>query len=104
MDNYLQTGNFPSKSEWKRVVVDSLKIVENEKWGKKIHCYDQLRLYKHVIKELAPNMLLRMGLDNTKMADNVSLIVKVLCGSFYVNSERFCGRDELFYCKSSGNY
>ena len=25
LDNYLQTGNFPSKSEWKRVVVDSLK-------------------------------------------------------------------------------
>ena len=59
----------------------SLKKVENEKWGKKIHCYDQLRLYKHVIKELAPNMWLRMGLDNTKMADNVSLIVKVLSGS-----------------------
>ena len=81
MDNYLQTGNFPCKSEWKRVVVGSLKKVENEKWGKKIHCYDQLRLYKHVIKELAPNMWLRMGLDNTKMADNVSLIVKVLSGS-----------------------
>ena len=42
--------------------------------------------------ELAPNMWwLRMGLDNTKMADNVSFIVKVLCGSFYVNSERFSG-------------
>ena len=104
LDYYLQTGNFPSKSEWKRVVVESLKKVENEEWGKKIHCYDQLRLYKHVIKELAPNMWLRMGLDNTKMADNVSLIVKVLCGSFYVNSERFSGQDEVFYCKSCGNY
>ena len=49
-------------------MVDSLKKVENEKWGKKIYCYDQLWLYKHVIKELAPNMWLRMGLDNTKMA------------------------------------
>ena len=38
------------------------------------------------------------------MADNVSLIVKVLCGSFYVNSERFPGQDEVFYCKSCGNY
>ena len=62
------------------------------------------RLYKHVIKELAPNMWLRTGLDNTKMADNVSFIVKVLCGSFYVNSKRFSGQDEVFYCKSCGNY
>ena len=30
-------------------------------------------------------MWLRMGLDNTKMADNVSFIVKVLRGSFSVN-------------------
>ena len=43
LDNYLQTGNFPSKSEWKRVVVESLKKVENEKWEKKIHFYNQLR-------------------------------------------------------------
>ena len=64
------------------------------------HCYDQLWLYKHVIKELAPNMWLRIGLDNTKMADNVSFIVKVLCGSFYVNS----GQNEVLYCKSFGNY
>ena len=104
LDNYLQTGNFPSKSEWKKVVVDSLKKVENEKWGKKIHCYDQLWLYKHVIKELAPNMWLRMRLDNTKMADSVSFIVKVLCGSFYVNSERFSGQDEVFYYNACGNY
>ena len=63
-----------------------------------------LGLYKHVIKELAPNMWLRIALDKTKMADNVSVIVKVLCGSFYVNSERFSGQDEVFYCKSCGNY
>ena len=30
LDYYLQTGNFPIKSEWKRVVVESLKKVENE--------------------------------------------------------------------------
>ena len=95
LDNSLQTGNFPSKSEWKRVVVDNLKKVENEKWGKKIHCYDQLWLYKHVMKELAPNMWLRMGLDNAKLADNVSFIVKVLCGSFYVNSERLCNSERV---------
>ena len=85
------------------VVVDSLKKVENEKWGKKIHCYDQFWLYKHVLKELAPNMWLRMGLDNTNMADNVSFIVKVFYGSFSVNSER-SGQDEVFCCKSCGNY
>ena len=90
LDNYLQTGNFPSKSEWKREVVDSFKSRE---WGKKINCYDQLWLYKHVIEKLAPNMWLRLGLDNTKMVDNVSFIVKVLCGSFYVNSECFSGQD-----------
>ena len=38
------------------------------------------------------------------MADNVCLIAKVLCGSFYVNSERFSGRDKVFHCKSCGNY
>ena len=30
LDNYLQTGNFPSKSEWKREVVDSFKSREWE--------------------------------------------------------------------------
>ena len=55
LDKYLQTGNFPGKSEWKRVVVQSLK---NEEWEKKIHNYDQLRVYKHVIKEPAPDMWL----------------------------------------------
>ena len=49
-------------------------------------------------------MWLRIALDKTKMADNVSVIVKVLCGSFYVNSERFSGQDEVFYCKSCGNF
>lgn len=63
--------------------------------GENIHRYDQLQQYKHVIKELAPNMWLRTGLDNTKMADIVSLIVKVLCGSFYVNSESSSGQNEL---------
>jgi len=104
LDSYLQTGNFPSKFEWKGIVVQSINKVENEEWEKKIHRYDQLWLYKHVIKELAPNMWLRFGLYNTKMADNVSLIVKVLCGSFYVNSQRFSGQDKVFNCKSCGNY
>ena len=30
LDNYLQTGNFPRKTEWKRVVAESLNKVENE--------------------------------------------------------------------------
>ena len=49
-------------------------------------------------------MWLCIALDKTKMADNVSVIVKVLCGSFHVNSERLSGQDEVFYCKSCGNY
>ena len=35
---------------------------------------DIVRILKHVIKELAPNMWLRIALDKTKMADNVSVI------------------------------
>ena len=30
MDNFLQSGDFPSKSEWKKLVMESIKHVENE--------------------------------------------------------------------------
>ena len=53
---YLQTGNFPSTFEWKGIVVQTLKKVENDEWEKKILRYHQLWLYKHVIKEVAPNI------------------------------------------------
>jgi hypothetical protein len=38
------------------------------------------------------------------MANQVAIIVKILCGSFYVNGVRFTGEKTQFYCMYCGNY
>ncbi len=104
MDNFLQSGDFPSKSEWKKLVMESIKHVENESWKMKVQRYDQLRLYNQVVKEPTLNLWLHFSLENSEMADRVSKIVKILCGSFYVNGTRFIGENKQFFCDSCGKY
>ncbi|CAB4023979.1 Hypothetical predicted protein [Paramuricea clavata] len=38
------------------------------------------------------------------MANQVAIIVKILCGSFYVNGVRFTGEKTQFLCMFCGNY
>ena len=104
MDNFLQTGDFPSKSEWKKLVMESIKHVENESWKMKVQRYDQLRLYNQAVKEPTLNLWLHFSLENSEMADRVSKIVKILCASFYVNGARFIGENKQFFCDSCGKY
>ena len=91
-DDYFQTRNFPCKFEGKGIVVQTLKKVENDEGGKKI-LYDQFQLNKHVIKELAPNMLLCFGLKNYKMAvKNYKMLKYCVDHSLYSL--------KVFHCKS----
>ncbi len=78
IDNFLQSGDFPSKSEWKKLVMESIKHVENESWKMKVQRYDQLRLYNQVFKEPTLNLWLHFSVENSEMADRVSKIVKIL--------------------------
>ena len=104
MDNFLQSGDSPSESEWKKLVMESIKHVENESWKMKVQRYDQLRLYNQVVKEPTLNLWLHFSLENSEMADRVSKIVKILCGSFYVNGARFIGGNKCsFFVIPVGN-
>ncbi|CAB4039065.1 Hypothetical predicted protein, partial [Paramuricea clavata] len=85
MDNFLQSGNFPSKSEWKKTVIENINHTEIEFWKIKTQRYKQLGLYSQVVKEPMRNMWLQFALENSEMANQVAIIVKILCGSFYVN-------------------
>jgi hypothetical protein len=85
MDNFLQSGNFPSKSEWKKTVIENINHTEIELWKIKTQRYKQLGLYSQVVKEPMRNMWLHFALENSEMANQVAIIVKILCGSFYVN-------------------
>jgi hypothetical protein len=66
--------------------------------------YKQLGLYSQVVKEPMRNTWLHFALENSEMANQVAIIVKILCGSFYVNGVRFNGEKTPFYCMSCGNY
>ena len=104
MDNFLQSGIFPSKSEWKKTVIENINHTEIELWKIKTQRYKQLGLYSQVVKEPMRNMWLHFALENSEMANQVAIIVKILCGSFYVNGVRFNGEKTQFYCLSCGNY
>jgi hypothetical protein len=47
-------------------------------------------------------MWLHFGMEKSEMAERVSKIVKILCGSFFVNSARFVGENNQFFCDSCG--
>jgi DNA-binding ferritin-like protein (Dps family) len=102
MDNIVQIGNFPSKPEWKKLVNASIQNVERESWKMKVQRYDQLRLYNQVIKELVKNMWLHFGMENSEIAERVSKIIKILCGSFFVNGARLVGENNQFFCDTCG--
>ena len=86
MDNFLQSGNFPSKSEWKKTVIENINHTEIE-IEIKTQCYKQLGLYSQVVEEPMRNMWLHFALENREMANQVAIIVKILCGSFYVRKK-----------------
>jgi hypothetical protein len=86
MDNFLQSGNFPSKSEWKKTVIENINHTEIE-IEIKTQCYKQLGLYSQVVEEPMRNMWLHFALENSEMANQVAIIVKMLCGSFYVRKK-----------------
>jgi hypothetical protein len=44
MDNFLQSGNFPFKSEWKKTVIENINHTEIELWNIKTQRYKQLGL------------------------------------------------------------
>jgi hypothetical protein len=104
MDNFLQSGNLPGKSEWKKTVIENINQTEIEFGKIKTQRYKQLGLYSQVIKEPMRNMWLQFGLENSEMGNQVAIIVKILCGSFYVDGVRFTGEKTQFYCMSFGNY
>jgi hypothetical protein len=96
MDNFLQSGNFPRKCEWKKTVIENINHTEIEFWKIKTQRYKQLGLYSQVVKKPMRSMWLQFGLENSEMGNQVAIIVKILCGSFYVNSVRFTGEKHNF--------
>jgi hypothetical protein len=65
-------------------------------WNIKTQRYKQLGLYSQVVKEPMRNMWLQFALENSEMANQVAIVVKILCGSFYLNGVRFTGEKHNF--------
>ncbi|CAB4017039.1 Hypothetical predicted protein [Paramuricea clavata] len=80
MDNFLQSGNFPNKSEWKKTVIENINHTEIEFWKIKTQRYKQLGLYSQVVKEPMRNMWLQFALENSEMANQVAIIAKFFVG------------------------
>ena len=81
LDEYLANCVFPSKSEWRKIVVDSLNTYENERWKDEMLKKPILARLWRMHQGLKPIMLWEVAKRNPKCRAPIAHLVNLLCGN-----------------------